>query len=72
MVWHHIAPMLFESAPSLHPVAATGSSRIERPAWQRRAATDAVPAYIFPETVATGSQFEPGATHWRFDVALLG
>ncbi len=35
-------------------------------------ATDVFPAYIFAQAVAAGSQIEPGAAHWRFDVVLGG
>lgn len=33
--------------------------------------SDAFPPYIFAERVAAGSQIEPGAAHWRFDVVLM-
>lgn len=35
-------------------------------------ATDTFPRHIFAQAVPAGSQIEPGAAHWRFDVVLLG
>ncbi|MBA4752763.1 MAG: hypothetical protein H2055_11125 [Sphingopyxis sp.] len=33
--------------------------------------SDTFPPYIFAQRVAAGSQIEPGAAHWRFDVVLM-